>query len=459
MSANRLFVGGLAPDFDIACTQVEGSDRVRASLADYRGWWLVLVFYPRDFSLVCPTELTGLGSKIGEFRERGCEVLGISCDSLASHERWVATPRSQGGLAGLPFPLASDEVGMVSRAYGVYLEHQHVALRGLFIIDPNGVLQYQVVHNLSVGRRADEVLRVLAALQTGGLCAENWSLASNPIDPTRELGPGSMISHYRIEERIGSGTFATVFRALDTTLRRSVALKVLKAGGAMTARAMLAEARSAAALSHPNVCTIFGVDDTEGVPIIAMEYLRGQALNAMIKEGPLPAPRASDIGRQIALGMASAHAQGIVHGDLKPDNVIVTHEGVAKILDFGLARRDRRMVNPQETLVLGVADSAEGLTGTPSYMAPEQAGGEPTTPASDVFTFGSILFEMLTGRKAFPGDNLLQVLNAIRAVDGEHFASLVPEPYAPLLRTTFARDPGKRIGMMEIAEWMPSDFS
>src|SRR4051794_7559097 len=191
-------LGRSAPDFDLPCTGGPGSSPRRAKLSDYRGGWLALVFYPRDYSLVCPTELTGLGARIEEFRRNGCEVLGVSCDPVETHEAWIATPRGQGGLGGLAFPLASDADGSVCRAYGVYLEPQRVALRGLFLIDPNGVVQYQVVHNLSVGRRTEEILRILAALQTGGLCPQDWEVTGKMLDPTRALGPGSVVAHYRI---------------------------------------------------------------------------------------------------------------------------------------------------------------------------------------------------------------------------------------------------------------------
>src|SRR6266851_5404837 len=142
-------VGKRAPDFDLAATQGPESTRRRFTLADFRDRWLIIVFYPRDFSLVCPTELTALSARMDEFRRRGCGILGVSTDPVESHERWIATPRMQGGLGEIHFPLTSDLDGAVSRAYGVYLEQQHIALRGLFIIDPNGVLQYQAVPNLS----------------------------------------------------------------------------------------------------------------------------------------------------------------------------------------------------------------------------------------------------------------------------------------------------------------------
>src|SRR4029077_10813770 len=135
--------------------------------------------------------------------------------------RWMATPRSEGGLGRLAFPLASDIDGSVCQAYGVYLPRTARALRGLFIIDPHGVLQYQVVHNLSVGRRSDEVLRVLDGLQTGGLCPENWAREQPTLDPAGSLGPGSIGGQYRIEEQIGAGTFGVVFRARDSKLDRT----------------------------------------------------------------------------------------------------------------------------------------------------------------------------------------------------------------------------------------------
>src|SRR5262245_690176 len=199
-------VGKRAPQFELPCTRGPGSAR-RVGIADYRDRWLILVFYPRDFSLVCPTELTALSARVEELRRRGCDILGISTDPIESHEQWIATPRARGGLGEIHFPLASDRDGAVARAYDVYLEPQRVALRGLFIIDPNGVLQYQAVHNLSVGRRSDEVVRVLTALQSGGMCPEDWCMDCATLDPTRALAPGNMFAHYRIVAEVGHGTF------------------------------------------------------------------------------------------------------------------------------------------------------------------------------------------------------------------------------------------------------------
>jgi alkyl hydroperoxide reductase subunit AhpC len=426
----------------------------RVALADYRDRWLMLVFYPRDFSLVCPTELTALSARVEEFRRRGCEILGISTDSIESHERWIATPRSQGGLGEIHFPLASDRDGSIARAYNVYLEPQNVALRGLFIIDPNGVLQYQAVHNLSVGRRSDEVVRVLTALESGGMCPEDWCADCATLDPTQALVPGSMLAHYRIEAEVGQGTFAAVFRAHDLVLDRAVALKVFKPGSSPSSPTVLAEARAAAALNHPNVCTVYGVDDSEGVPVIVMEYVDGQPLSILMQAGALAADRAANLGHQIARGMAAAHGLGIVHGDLKPANLLVTRDGVVKITDFGLSRRTPLPPESEKTQEW-VSPEKGKIAGTPAYMSPEQSRGEPATPKSDVFSLAAVLYEMVTGQPAFTGENVLQVLDQIRNVSPNRYVVEVPEPFPAILRGSFVREASDRaITMERIAEML-----
>ncbi|HEY3266875.1 MAG TPA: peroxiredoxin [Armatimonadota bacterium] len=167
-------VGEAAPDFTMPSTKNIKTLDEPVSLKDYEGKWLVLVFYPLDFTFVCPTELTAISERIGEFADRNTEVIGVSTDSVHSHRAWIKTPRDENGIAGLAYPLAADNTHNVSRDYGVLVESEGIALRGLFIIDPEGVLQYSVVHNLNVGRNVDEVIRVLDGLQTGGLCPSDW---------------------------------------------------------------------------------------------------------------------------------------------------------------------------------------------------------------------------------------------------------------------------------------------
>jgi alkyl hydroperoxide reductase subunit AhpC len=448
-------IGNPAPAFDLPCTRIMDPARSRVKLGDYRGRWLILVFYPHDFSLVCPTELIGLSQQFEEFEAHGCELLGVSGDSVESHERWIATPRARGGLGGLNFPLASDADGAAARSFGVYHERLGIAMRGLFIIDPEGLVQYQVVHNLSVGRRSLEVLRVLNALQSGGLCREDWMADDPTLDPFAVVRPGRYFSRYLIEDEVGSGTFARVFRARDLQLDRPVALKVFKPDCPVTPGAALAEARAAAALNHPNLCTIYTVDDTAGVPIIAMEYISGRPISRLAGEEGLPADMLHSVARQMALGMAAAHGAGIIHGDLKPENVMIGDDGLVKILDFGLARRLRRgpPVANDDTADLGLAELGQGLFGTPRYLAPEQVRGEPASLASDVFSLGVILFELATGETAFPGPHLLQILDQIRSVEPENLAAATPEPFATLIREQLIPDPDRRtISMREVAE-------
>lgn len=167
-------VGRPAPDFDMVSTKNMETLSERVRLADYKGKWLVLFFYPLDFTFVCPTEIIAMNDRLQEFKDLDAEVLGVSTDSVHSHKAWINTPKDQNGLGGLNYPLASDFTKTVARNYDVLIEEEGTALRGLFIIDPEGTLSYQVVHDLNIGRSVDETLRVLEALQSGGLCPANW---------------------------------------------------------------------------------------------------------------------------------------------------------------------------------------------------------------------------------------------------------------------------------------------
>lgn len=171
--AERL-VGKPAPDFTMETVTGDGKDFGKVSLSDYRGKWLVFFFYPLDFTFVCPTEITALSDAAAEFTELDTEILGVSVDSIHSHKAWLNTPKDMNGLGPVNFPLASDITKKVASDYGVLIEEEGVALRGLFIIDPEGELKYQVVNHNDVGRSVEETLRVLQALQSGGLCAMNW---------------------------------------------------------------------------------------------------------------------------------------------------------------------------------------------------------------------------------------------------------------------------------------------
>src|SRR6186997_1196925 len=167
-------VGKPAPDFNMPSTKNIETLAENVKLSDYKGKWLIMLFYPLDFTFVCPTELIKFSERLEEFEGVGAEVLGVSTDSVHSHRAWLKTPQDQNGISGVKYPIASDVGGKLARQYNILVEESNIALRGLFIINPEGVLQYSVVHDLNIGRSVDETLRVLQGLQTGGLCAADW---------------------------------------------------------------------------------------------------------------------------------------------------------------------------------------------------------------------------------------------------------------------------------------------
>jgi peroxiredoxin (alkyl hydroperoxide reductase subunit C) len=185
-----VLVGRKAPDFDVAAV-VNGAEFVDScKLSDYKGKYVVLFFYPLDFTFVCPTELHAFQEKLQEFRDRNVELIGCSVDSKFSHFAWLQTPRSLGGIKGVTYTLLSDLNKTVSADYDVLLEGAGIALRGLFLIDKEGVVQHQVVNHLALGRNIDEVLRLVDALQFteefGEVCPANWNKGDKTMAPTQE---------------------------------------------------------------------------------------------------------------------------------------------------------------------------------------------------------------------------------------------------------------------------------
>lgn len=167
-------VGKPAPDFDLPSTKNIETLKENVKLSDYKGKWLIMVFYPLDFTGVCGTDVTHFSDRYDEINNLGADVLGVSTDSVHSHRAWVRMPRESNGLGEVKFPIASDPGGKLSRQYNILIEEANIALRGLFIIDPEGVLQYSQVNTPAIGRSVDETLRTLQALQTGGFCPADW---------------------------------------------------------------------------------------------------------------------------------------------------------------------------------------------------------------------------------------------------------------------------------------------
>jgi serine/threonine protein kinase/WD40 repeat protein len=233
------------------------------------------------------------------------------------------------------------------------------------------------------------------------------------------LTAGSRLGSYEILSPLGAGGMGEVYRARDTKLDREVAIKVLpeKLAADSTALARFErEAKAVAALSHPNILGIYDLGSDDGIAYAAMELLRGETLRERLDESALPQRKALEYGLQIAHGLAAAHEKGIVHRDLKPENIFVTSEGRVKILDFGLAKVSS--VQPDETRSPTVAATEPGtVMGTVGYMSPEQVRGKAADHRSDIFSFGAILYEMLSGDRAFRGESAAETMAAIAQKD------------------------------------------
>ncbi|MBI4873706.1 MAG: tetratricopeptide repeat protein [Acidobacteria bacterium] len=265
---------------------------------------------------------------------------------------------------------------------------------------------------------------------------------------------GQRLSHYEVQEKLGEGGMGVVFRALDVDLQRSVALKVLPAARMAdpTRRGrFLREARAASALNHPNIVTIHEISSIDGADFIAMEYVSGVTLAQRIGEHGMAPGEALRCAVQIAEALVAAHAAGLVHRDLKPANVMVTPAGTVKLVDFGLAK----LAAPEEGAAETRSDvftAAGELAGTVAYMSPEQAQGQPVDARSDIFSFGIVLFEMLSGQHPFPGKNPLERMFAIAnrpPLALSHLRPELPEALGRIVERALEKDLGRRYQGMD----------
>ena len=265
-----------------------------------------------------------------------------------------------------------------------------------------------------------------------------------PIQPATRLGP------YKVVAPLGAGGMGEVYRAHDTRLQRDVAIKVLRGDVGRDASRLQRfeqEARAAAALNHPNIVAVFDIGVEGETPYVVSELLEGETLRSMLARGPLPQRTAFDLAIQTARGMAAAHRRGIVHRDLKPENVFVTTDGRAKILDFGLAKLTERLDVDTGAYhsVTALATMPGMVLGTAGYMSPEQVRGEATDARTDIFAFGSLLYEMLSARRAFAGDSAVETMTAILRSDPfERLPSSVSPGVARLMRRCLEKQPAQR---------------
>ena len=258
--------------------------------------------------------------------------------------------------------------------------------------------------------------------------------------------------HYRILGKIGEGGMGEVYKAEDSRLGRYVAIKRLPLDTAQDRRPSSASCgrRSASALNHPNIVVIYAIEAAEGSDFIVMEYVEGETLKAMIGRGPLELARLLEVGAQVAEALAAAHAIGLIHRDLKPANIVVTPQGRAKVLDFGLAKLHQPTTGACDfaamTVTADLTDSGV-IVGTVAYMSPEQTRGEPLDVRTDLFSLGAVLYEAATGRPPFQGPSLLTIMHNIATLDPKPPGAVrpdLPREFDVLVEKLLAKDRDQR---------------
>src|SRR5215475_6282814 len=269
----------------------------------------------------------------------------------------------------------------------------------------------------------------------------------------QSLAPNTAIAHYRLLSPLGAGGMGEVYLAEDTKLGRKVALKLLPAEFTRDAgrvRRFEQEARAASALNHPNILTIFEIGEANEAHYIATEFIDGQTLRERLNGDWLAPHAALDIAAQIAAALTAAHEAGIVHRDIKPENVMQRRDGIVKVLDFGLAKliehRPATVDSQAPTIAKEHTDPGTVL-GTVGYMSPEQVRGQEADHRADIFSFGVILYEMLSGRRAFGGESAIEVMNAILKEDPPELAAMnhrVPQGLERLIRRCLEKQPERR---------------
>jgi serine/threonine protein kinase len=263
---------------------------------------------------------------------------------------------------------------------------------------------------------------------------------------------GRTVAHYRILKKLGEGGMGVVYKALDTHLDRFVALKLLppeKVADPDRKHRFVQEAKTASALNHPNIITVHDISQADGVTFIAMECVEGNTLGQLIGRKGLELSDALRYGIQIAGALAKAHAAGIVHRDLKPSNIMVTGDGLVKVLDFGLAKLTERVSGElAETQTMTAHTQEGGIVGTLAYMSPEQAQGKPVDARSDIFSFGAVLYEMVTGRRAFQGDKKISTLAAVINQEPPPAGLEIPRDLERIITRCLRKDPDRRFHHM-----------
>jgi hypothetical protein len=284
-----------------------------------------------------------------------------------------------------------------------------------------------------------------------GRSTEVYAAMTASNEPLPESLVGRRLGAYDVLAWLGAGGMGEVYRARDTKLKRDVALKILPAHVARDVERLARferEARVLASLNHPHIATIYGVDETDGVRALILELVEGPTLAERLGGGPMPVREALSAARQIAEALDAAHEKGIVHRDLKPANIKVTPDGIVKVLDFGIAKmRAPDDAAVEASTVTTVGTRVGSLLGTAAYMSPEQARGQAVDKRSDIWAFGCVLYEMLTGRAAFAGETVTDTLAHVleREPDWSGLPRTTPANVRHLLRRCLAKDAKKRL--------------
>jgi serine/threonine protein kinase/tetratricopeptide (TPR) repeat protein len=272
------------------------------------------------------------------------------------------------------------------------------------------------------------------------------SLQACWLPPVAVPVPSALVSHYRLLEPLGSGGMGVVYRAEDTVLGRTVALKFLPSQiihDPKQVQRFREEARTASALNHPNICTIYEVAEERGEMFIAMEFVEGRPLSESIRDGRMSTSGVVRYARQIAGALEHAHARGVIHRDLKPLNIVITPDGDAKILDFGLAKRTDPNEVTRKSLQAATVTTV-GLAGTMPYLSPEQLEGGDASARSDIWALGIVMYEMAAGVKPFTGDNLYRLCTGIINGETPPLPESVPPGLAAVIRRCLEKEPSRR---------------
>src|SRR5262245_5380730 len=286
------------------------------------------------------------------------------------------------------------------------------------------------------------------------------------------LPVGTRLGPYEIVSAIGAGGMGEVYRARDTKLGRDVAIKVLPSSVTSDPDRLARftrEAQVLAALSHPNIAAIYHVEEADATPAIVMELVEGETLAERISRGPIHIDEALPIAKQIAEALEAAHEQGIIHRDLKPANIKLRPDGQVKVLDFGLAKLAEAgpttagpsPLSMSPTITSPAMTGVGVVLGTAAYMAPEQAKGRPADKRNDIWAFGCVLYEMLTGSRAFDGEDMVDVLGAVARLEPDWSAlpGDVPTPLRLLLQRCLTKDRRRRLGNIAAAHFLLENVS